>query len=170
VTEPEEAGSESPRATPEAVREATHRDLDRVAALWTTITVHHEPLDPIFSMRPDAGPELRELLSALSRDPDARIFVYEEGGDMPGMCIVRIDHSPPIMREVERAEITDVGVRESQRRRGIAGVLVDTALEWVAKSGVERVEVQVARGNDEGQAFWRQRGFGALMDVLHRRL
>ncbi len=87
-----------------------------------------------------------------------------------GLCIVRIDRAPPIMNEVERAEITDLGVREDQRRHGLGGALVDEALAWVAASGVTRVEVQVARGNTEGQAFWRSRGFDPLMDVLHKRL
>jgi len=146
------------------------QDLDRVAALWTTITHHHEPLDPVFRMRGDADGELRELLAALQRDPDAVILVYDDAGDLPGMCIVRIDRSPPIMQEVERAEITDVGVREDARRRGIGRALVDEALAWIRASGVDRVEVQVAVGNTAGQKFWRALGFGDLMDVLHKRL
>jgi ribosomal protein S18 acetylase RimI-like enzyme len=146
------------------------RDLDRVAALWTAITNHHRSLDRVFEMRPDADGELAELLRAIARDPNAAIFVYEEAGDLPGMCIVRIDQSPPIMVEVERAEITDLGVRADARRRGIATQLVDEALRWVRESGIDRVEVQVAVGNQAGQAFWRARGFGDLMDVLHKRL
>jgi ribosomal protein S18 acetylase RimI-like enzyme len=152
------------------VRLAEVRDLDRVTALWTAITHHHAPLDPLFRMRSDAGGELRRLLGELARDPDAAIFVYDIDGDLPGMCIVKIDHSPPILEEVERAEITDLGVREDQRRRGIGGALVDEALAWVAAASVARVEVQVATGNVEGQAFWRSRGFDPLMDVLHKRL
>lgn len=152
------------------MREADSRDLDRVAALWTAITAHHQGLDPLWRMRRDAGDELRQLLGALARDQDAAIFVYDRGGDLPGMCIVRIDRSPPILEEVERAEITDLGVREDARRAGIGRQLVDAALGWVRECGVERVEVQVATGNAEGQAFWRALGFGDLMDVLHRRL
>lgn len=162
--------SDSSARASDAVRRAGVRDLDRVTALWTAITHHHAPLDPLFRMRADAAGELRELLGVLHRDPDAAIFVYEQDGDLPGMCIVKIDHSPPIMEEVERAEITDLGVREDQRRRGIASALVDEALAWVVDAGVKRVEVQVATGNLEGQAFWRSRGFGSLMDVLHKRL
>ena len=152
------------------VRRARARDLARVAALWTTITRHHEPLEPVFRMRADAGGELLELLRTLLRDPDAAIFVFEEQSDLPGMCIVRIDHSPPIMEETERAEITDLGVRADARRRGIASALLEQALHWVGESGVHRVEIQVSVANREGQAFWRARGFGDLMDVLHKRL
>lgn len=153
-----------------AVRPARMQDLDRVAALWSAITRHHEALDPLFRMRPDADSELRELLGAMLRDPDAEILVFDENGDIPGMCIVRIDRAPPILEEVERAEITDLGVREDHRRRGIGHALVSEAFRWVTASGVERIEVQVARGNAAGHGFWRAEGFDYLMDVMHRRL
>ena len=152
------------------VRQCTLKDLDRVAALWTEITKHHEPLDPVFRMRSSSDSALRELLGALQRDTDAVILVYDDDGDLPGMCIVRLDRSPPIMEEVERAEITDLGVRADGRRRGIGSALLESALSWIRESGVNRVEVQVAVANREGQAFWRARGFGDLMDVLHKRL
>ncbi len=152
------------------VRPATMKDLDRVAALWTHITRHHEPLDPVFRMRSEADSELRELLGALQRDRDAAIFVFDDAGDLPGMCIVRVDQAPPIMEESERAEITDLGVRADRRREGIATALLQRALAWVKECGIERVEVQVAVANREGQAFWRAHGFGDLMDVLQKRL
>lgn len=152
------------------VRAARMQDLDRVAALWSAITRHHEALDPLFRMRSDAESELRELLMGLQRDPDAEIFVWDDDGDLPAMCIVRIDRAPPILEEVERAEITDLGVREDHRRRGIGRALVARAMRWVEESGVRRVEIQVAHGNAEGQGFWRALGFDDLMDVLHKRL
>ena len=157
-------------ALPGVVRPARMRDLDRVAALWSAITHHHAHLDPLFRMRAGAEDELRELLSAMLRDRDAVILVYEQDGDLPGMCIVRIDHAPPILEEVQRAEITDLGVRDDLRRRGIGRALVAEAMRWIRASGVQRVEVQVAHGNAEGQAFWRACGFGDFMDVLHKRL
>ena len=152
------------------VRPARMQDLDRVAAMWTAITRHHEALDPLFRMRSDADGELRELLSAMLRDVDVELLVYDVDGDLPGMCIIRVDRAPPILEEIERAEITDLGVREDSRRRGIGRVLVAEAFQWAKDRGIERVEVQVAHGNPEGQSFWRKLGFEDLMDVLHRRL
>lgn len=165
------------------VRVARMQEIDLVAALWALITEHHAGLDPLFSMRrgPVAEGELRELLRALARDPDAQIFVYDaSGGDasdgsdsrgqLEGLCIVRIDRAPPILVETERAEITDLGVRPALRRRGIARLLVEASMTWVRDRGVSRVEIQVASGNREGQAFWRAMGYTDLMDVLHKRL
>ncbi len=152
------------------VRPARMRDLDRIAAMWTAITRHHEQLDPLFRMRPDADGELRELLSGMLRDVDVELLVYDVDGDLPGMCIVRVDCAPPILEETERAEITDLSVREDSRRSGIGSTLVAEAVRWAKDRGIARLEVQVAHGNREGQGFWRNLGFADLMDVLHRRI
>jgi len=154
------------------VRAARLREIDRVAALWALITEHHADLDPLFRMRrgPVAEGELRELLRALHRDPDAEILVYDRNGTPEGLCIVRIDRAPPILEETERAEITDLGVRPALRRQGVGRLLVEQAQAWVRDRGVARIEIQVATGNLEGQAFWRAIGYADLMDVLHKRL
>ncbi len=154
------------------VRIARLREIDRVAALWALITEHHADFDPLFRMRrgPVAEGELRELLRALHRDPDAEILVYDRNGTPEGLCIVRIDRAPPILEETERAEITDLGVRPALRRQGVGRLLVEQAQAWVRDRGVARIEIQVATGNLEGQAFWRAIGYADLMDVLHKRL
>ena len=154
------------------VRIAQLREIDRVAALWALITEHHAALDPLFRMRrgPVADGELRELLRALHRDPDAEILVYDRDGTPQGLCIVRIDRAPPILEETERAEITDLGVRPEMRRQGVGRLLVEEAQAWVRDRGIARIEIQVATGNREGQAFWRAIGYADLMDVLHKRL
>ncbi len=110
------------------------------------------------------------MLAATLRDPEAAIFVYERDDALLGFCTVRVDRAHPIQLEAQRAEITDLMVRERERRRGVGHSLVERALCWVEERGVERCEVRVARLNSEGQGFWRSIGFGDWMDVLHRRL
>lgn len=154
------------------VRVARLQEIDRIAALWSLITEHHAGLDPLFRMRrgPVAEGELCELLRALQRDPDAEILIYAQNETPVGLCIVRIDRAPPILEETERAEITDLGVRVEMRRQGVGRRLVEAAQEWVRDRGVARIEIQVATGNREGQAFWRGIGYADLLDVLHKRL
>ena len=153
-----------------AVRRAGRRDLDRVAELWIALTEHHALYEPRFALRPAAREEVRRLLEAQLRDPDCAILLAGGDGDALGLCIVRVDRAPPIHAEVERAEVSDLFVLPSARRRGLGRRLVDVALAWVSERGVERVEVRVATENPEGQAFWRATGFADFMDVLQRRL
>lgn len=153
-----------------SLRRARGTDLTAATALWLEITEHHASLDPYFTLRPSAAGPARQLLEALLRDPQVAIWVYEEGEELAGLCIARVDHAPPILEEVQRAEITDLGVRPAFRRRGIGRCLAREALAWIREQQVERVEVRVAVANREGQALWRSLGFGNFMDVLHLRL
>ena len=152
------------------VRPASANDLATLTELWIAITRHHEPLDPLFRLRPGPEGEVRELLRAWLRDPDARAFVCEASGDALGMACVRIDRAPPILDETERAELTDLFVRPAWRRRGVGRALARAALDWAASRGIRRVEVRVAMANAGGWAFWRALGFGDHMQVLQLRL
>jgi ribosomal protein S18 acetylase RimI-like enzyme len=155
---------------PAQIRRADQRDLERLVALWIDLTEHHAGIDPLFELRAGAEDEVRRLLEAQLRDPETAVFVREESGRLAGFCSMRIAHAPPIHQEVARAEITDVAVRQEQRRRGIGRGLVEAALAWLRERGVSRVEVRVAVGNPEGQRFWRALGFAPFVDVLHRRV
>jgi GNAT superfamily N-acetyltransferase len=152
------------------IRSAEARDLDRLAALWIALTEHHASDDPLFTLRADAEAQIQRLLAATLCDPDAALFVCERDGAILGYCSVRIDTAPPIQVETRRAEIADLMVCESERRRGVGRSLAERALLWVKDRGVERCEVRVASRNQAGQRFWRAVGFDAWMDVLHRRL
>jgi ribosomal protein S18 acetylase RimI-like enzyme len=160
-TEPAPGGGEQ-------VRRATEADLEALTALWIEITRHHRDLDPLFTLRQGAEEAIRSLLRSMLEDPGCGVFVSEPDGEVVGICCVRIDRAPPILREVERAEITDLGVRRDHRRRGLGRMLAEVALTWVRERAISRVEVRVVEGNREAQAFWRALGFGDHVQVLQR--
>jgi GNAT superfamily N-acetyltransferase len=149
-------------------RRATNGDLAAVTALWIELTRHHAALDPHFALRAGAADEARRLLDAQLRDPDTAIFV---AGDPPdAFAIVDVRRAPPIHPELCRAEITDVYVAPAHRRRGTGRALVAAATRFARDLGAERIEVRVSPRNLEAQAFWRAEGYGAHMEVLHRRV
>ncbi len=149
-------------------RRASQADLAAVTSLWIQLTEHHAALDPHFTLRAGAEDEARRLLEAQLRDPDTAIFV---AGDPPSaFAIVNVRHAPPIHPESCRAEITDVFIAPGRRRRGAGRALVVAATRWASARGAERVEVNVSPRNPEAQAFWRALGYGAHMEVLHRKL
>jgi ribosomal protein S18 acetylase RimI-like enzyme len=154
----------------EGIRPARAADLDDLCELWLEIARHHQGLHPSFTLRGSSEFEVRKLLRALLHDHEAAAFVAEAEGAVGGMSCVRIDRAPPILREAERAEITDLAVLRELRRRGLGRALAKAALSWVRARGVERVEVRVAVANREGQAFWRSLGFGDHVNVLNRDL
>jgi ribosomal protein S18 acetylase RimI-like enzyme len=159
-------------AGPALLRRAEPDDLDRLVALWTAVADHHARFDAHYRLRDGANHEVRELLRAVLRDPDAAVWLADPAAaDGPaGFCIARVDQAPPILHETRRAEITDLFVRPAARRRGVGRALVAAARAFALGRGVRRIEARVAHANAEGQAFWRALGFADFVDVLDLRL
>lgn len=152
------------------MRKADRGDLGELCAMWLALSEHHAAFDPHFALRPEAEAEVRRLLRAQLSDPECAIFLAEGADGAEGFAIVRVASAPPIHPETRRAEISDLFVAAGRRRLGLGRALLDAASSWASARGAERIEVRVAPDNSEGQAFWRGAGYGAHMDVLHRRL
>ena len=80
---------------------------------------HHAARDPGSDERPAAVAEIRRWVGAILRDPNAAVFVWDSDTGPAGFCAVRIDRAPQILVETNRAEITDLLVRDGDRRRGV---------------------------------------------------
>lgn len=149
------------------VRSAGERDLDRVAALASLLFAQHAEGAARFALEPGREDELRVVLTGFLRDPSRRLLVAEASdGNLLGFAVAAITRRPGPFAERERGEIDWLFVREETRRQGAGRALVAAALAWLRERGVARVEIQVARANASGSAFWRALGFAASMDVL----
>jgi ribosomal protein S18 acetylase RimI-like enzyme len=162
----------SRRADASPLRRAGERDLERLVALFFVLLEYHAERSPRLALRggAEAAEQVRRLLTARLRDGDSRVLVWDEAGDLLGLCIARILRRPAIFVETERGEIEHLLVRGPSRRRGIGRALADAGLAWMRDRGIRRAEIQVAAENAGARDFWRALGFTAAMDVLERRL
>ena len=151
------------------VRSAQLRELDRVAALWTLLLLHHAAA-PGFAPAAGSEPAVRAHLSELAGDPAAALLVAERDGSLAGFAALRAVRRPPLFAETERGEIEALFVRREDRRAGVGRALAEEALRWMAARGLPLAALQVAVANDAGQRFWRALGFADAMDVLERPL
>ena len=160
------------RADASPLRRARERDLERLVALFSILLEYHAERSPRLALRAGAEAEeqVRRLLAAHLRDGDSRVLVWDEDGNLLGLCIARVLRRPAIFAETERGEIEQLLVRESARRRGVGRALAEAALAWMGERGIRRAEVQVVVENAAARAFWRALGFGSAIDVLERRL
>jgi GNAT superfamily N-acetyltransferase len=136
------------------------------------ILEYHAKRSPRFALRAgsEAEEQVRPLLAARLRDGESRVLVWDEDGDLCGLCVARVLRRPAIFAETERGEIEHLLVREPARRRGIGRALAEAGLAWMGQRGIRRAEIQVAVENADARAFWSALGFEAAMDVLEKRL
>jgi RimJ/RimL family protein N-acetyltransferase len=136
------------------VRPAEPRDADQLVELARA--VGREP--GAFLLTTDAWRSIgdeRRYVRSVRRDPDAALFVADEGGRVVGrLSLVRDAH--PASRHV-----ADLGlmVAVDCRRRGIGSALLREAVDWAARSGVRKLELHVFPWNDGAIALYRAFGF-----------
>ena len=126
------------------IRPLLESDLEQVTAIeeacftapWSERTFRN------LLRRPDAF-----LLSAVY---EAMYAVYEEE---------RVAGYAAVWFVGREAELGDLAVAPSDRRRGIGGELVAAVLEEARSRGVVRIFLQVREGNQSAQGLYRSRGF-----------
>ena len=103
--------------------------------------------------------------------PDTAIFVAGDPGAVFAFAIaVRAPRAADPPRDVPRRDHRSLRRAGAPPARHAARARWRAATRWASARGAERVEVRVSPRNPEAQAFWRAQGYGAHMEVLHRRL
>ena len=101
-----------------------------------------------------AGDE-RRYLRALRRDADAAVIVAEAPDGIVGRLSVARDAHPA------SRHVADLGlmVARERRREGIGTALLDAAVAWARRAGVEKLELHVLPHNAPAIALYERFGF-----------
>ncbi len=150
------------------VRRARPEDRDALAELLAGLLAHHGA-HPRYVAAADGGSPAA-LLAPYLEHADGRVFVAEEGDRLVGLVSVAVARRSAFFAETLRGHVEHLYVDPAARRGGLGHALVDAAFVWLREAGAARVELEVARDNPEGRAFWAALGFSPAMDVLERRL
>ncbi len=100
---------------------------------------------------PEAANWTEESYRESLKWPGVVAFVSEGGGRITGFMIGR--------QLADEAEILNLAVAASARRRGEGGALLKAALDEFRVRGVSRVFLEVRESNETGMAFYEKRGF-----------
>ena len=106
--------------------------------------------------REEAFPD-DEWVQRLAKGADSPMdfpIVAEDDSRPVGLAWVRID---PVDAKV--AELYQVWVDPTCRRRGVGRLVIDSALDWARSSGVRQMVLSVALGPSSALDFYRRLGF-----------
>lgn len=93
--------------------------------------------------------------AAYLADPGVLHWVAEENGRVIGELLCHVLRMPS--RHARELLLYSIGVRASDRRRGVGTALVEEMLRWMESAGVP--EVWVLADNPGAEAFYAARGF-----------
>lgn len=95
----------------------------------------------------------------LKRNPTTS-FVAEDDGKIVGVIMAGHDG--------RRGYIHHTAVAPDYRHQGIAGKLVDSAMQALDHEGINKVALVAFAKNEIGNGFWEKIGFSAREDLIYR--
>ena len=78
----------------------------------------------------------------------------EQGGRILGFCIARMAG--------DEAELYQIAVREDERRKGTAALLMESLLVWAAERGAGKIFLEVREGNSPAVGLYLRYGFSVI--------
>ena len=137
-------------------REARREDLEWLVDLLAD--------DPLGQAREEASrplpPAYLSAFDALTRDPNHRLLLAEQAGEVVGM--LQLSYLPGLShRGGWRAQVEGVRVAASARGRGIGRALVAEAVAAARRRGCRLVQLTSDKRRPEALRFYRSLGFVA---------
>jgi ribosomal protein S18 acetylase RimI-like enzyme len=112
----------------------------------------------VFLPRSGIEDEMARSYRAALEDPDAALFVAEDGGVVVGMAAGHI-HRPSTFSDQRAVELSSVYVRPSHRRQGLGRMLSAEVARFARDCGVQRVTLRTFAQNQEAVEAWIRMGF-----------
>lgn len=143
------------------IREAGAADWGRVAELVWALNVHEQPITG--DRRTDRGAAVRYLAAMRRRvrRTHGQVLIAGAPGEAFGMIAWGEELDPVFVAHPwrRRAQVFDLVVAETARRRGIGTALLRAAEVEAAARGLRRLAIGVLAGNDGAEAAYRRFGF-----------
>jgi len=139
------------------IRFAASRDFDRLLRL---VAAYYRFDSIAFHPRVTGG-ALRRLLREKSL---GRAWVIDSGRELAGYSIVTYNYDLEF-GGIE-AIMTDLFIAQRHRRNGLGARMIEAVRDFCRREGIGALELQVSRGNDAAQAFYRSMGFEAMDRIV----
>lgn len=131
------------------IRKANIDDLDALTDLFD--------LYRVFYRKPSKKIAGKAFLKKRFENNDSVIFVCEKKGQLVGFTQLYPKFSSA--RMVRNWILNDLYVLESERKTGIAGRLIDTAVQYARLDHSEFIQLETERDNITAQRLYREKGF-----------
>ena len=142
------------------IRFAREEDLDQVNVLRKQVNdLHVEGKPDVF--KPGFSDELRNYIHVIFADPEQKIVVAEDNGEICGFAVLHHIFKPenPFMYVRDFLDIDEFAVDTNHRRQGIASGMITFIRDWAKAQGFKRLELNMWEFNQSALAFYEAAGF-----------
>ena len=159
-----------------SVRSASLEDLDVLSELWLEVALFHEPFGPdLYTVAPledVRGRVLEDIEEAVSKKNRFYLVALLESG-VVGYAVGELrEPRPGIHPWIQRAVgyVSDFGVTETARRRGVGRALLAAVEKWSRDRGADCLRLGVDPANLGARRLYESEGFGDVSIFMHKDL
>lgn len=154
------------------VRRATPADLPSIGRLGALLVEEHYAFDPLrfLAARPGTPEGYASFIGAQLEDPDAAVFVADDGGEVIGYAYAAVEGYDYMALRGPAGVLHDVIVDPEHRGRGVGRLLLEAAMAFFRSRGVPRVVLWTAERNEAAQRLFAGVGFRRTMIEMTREL
>ena len=153
------------------IREWIRHDLFTIGSAWLDYCRKAARSD--MRLKPDCETAMAQWLVRRNEDPRSIGYIAEKDANLAGFLIGRIDEwesIPPVVEPRRLGIIDAVYVVEQYRRQGIAGQLIQRAIQRMRDENAIAVEAIYEASSDPSLKTWRAAGFAPWMVHAYRML
>jgi len=150
------------------VRSAETADLSALTALWAKMYAYQQSCGMLGEMPADTATLWGKTIERSLGSRLAIILVAERGEAVVGFIEGVVTATPRHLGGDPVGVIRHLFVEESERQGGVGRQLVESAVEKFRSAGAKAIELQVVRGNESGERFWRELGWESQLVQLRR--
>lgn len=142
------------------IRFAKREELEEVNVLRKQVNdIHAAGRPDIF--RAGFTDELRDYVYEIFEDENKDIVIAIENGEICCMAVINEIHKPsnPFMLERSFLDVDEFCVKDTFRRKGIAGQMIVYIKSIAKERGLQKLELNMWEFNEEALAFYEAAGF-----------
>jgi ribosomal protein S18 acetylase RimI-like enzyme len=139
------------------IRTATLQDLPGLQELVDQLAYSDLPYDNEVDLQWSRTQDGINYLNEKILQKNGVCFIAETDETLIGYSTIAIKKLPA-WRKVTAAEIENLYVVESYRKRGIGKELLEACIRWVKDQKIDRISVSVFSGNESAKEFYIKRG------------
>ena len=162
--------ADSPSVT--SIRRAQTSDLPRLGRLGALLVEVHHGFDPrrFLAANRQTAAGYASFLSTKLEDPDTAIFVAEVNAEVIGYAYAAVLGYDYQSLRGPAGVLHDLIIDPQCRNRGVGGLLIKAAMEYLKARGAPRVVLSTAEGNHAAQRLFARMGFRRTMVEMTREL
>jgi ribosomal protein S18 acetylase RimI-like enzyme len=154
------------------IRGAQTSDLPRLGSLGALLVEAHHEFDPrrFLAANHRTATRYASFLSTKLEDPDTAIFIAEVNAEVIGYAYAEVQGYDYQSLRGPAGVLHDLIVDPQYRKRGVGGLLVKAAMEYLKARGAPRVVLSTAEENHAAQRLFTRIGFRRTMVEMTREL